>query len=76
MFCLFFFFKAEQSGEQYPNKFILQEMVPCLRQLPMPPDYAITEYRSLLHLQITDLVTTTHWIFLLLPFPLIIRNSK
>ncbi len=30
--------------------YISQAMVACLQQMPMPPDYAITEYRSLLTL--------------------------
>ena len=37
------------------GSFIAEEMVACLHQLPMPPDYAITEYRSLLHLRFNNI---------------------
>lgn len=38
-----------------PQQFVTQEIINSLRLLPIPPDYAITEYRALLHTHANNL---------------------
>ena len=35
------------------NEYIVDELVSCLKQVPLPPDIALTEYRALLPLDPT-----------------------
>lgn len=41
--------QAVSEGVENRELYVSEEIMGCLRHLPIPPDYALTEYRALLH---------------------------